>query len=71
MQKDNVITLKKPETNSDILTEVLRNGACQLLAKAVEAEVKEFLEQYNDPDAKSRFVRNGYLPEKYKLGLAQ
>ena len=64
MQKDNVITLKKPETNSDILTEVLRNGARQLLAKAVEAEVKEFLDQHNDPDTKSRFVRNGYLPER-------
>lgn len=64
MQKDNVITLKKPETNSDILTEVLRNGARQLLAKAVEAEVKEFLDQHNDPDSKSRFVRNGYLPER-------
>ena len=47
MQKDNVIRLKKPETNSDILTEVLRNGARQLLAKAIEAEVKEFLDQHN------------------------
>lgn len=64
MQKDNVICLKKPDTNNDLLTEVLRQGARQLLATAIEAEVKEFLEQHNHPDAKARFVRNGYLPER-------
>jgi len=64
MQKDNVITLKKPETNNDLLTEVIRNGARQLLAAAIEAEVKEFLDQHNHTDANARFVRNGYLPER-------
>jgi len=64
MQKDNVITLKKPETNNDLLTEVIRNGARQLLAAAIEAEVKEFLDHHNHSDAKARFVRNGYLPER-------
>ena len=64
MQKDNVIALKKPDTNEDLLTEVLRQGARQLLASAIEAEVKEFLEQHNHPDVKARFVRNGYLPER-------
>lgn len=64
MQKDNVIALKKPETNKDLLTEVLRSGAQKLLAMAVEAEVKEFLEQYNPPNETARFVRNGYLPER-------
>ena len=42
MQKDNVIELKKPEAVTDLLTEVLRNGAQQLLAAAVKAEVEEF-----------------------------
>lgn len=64
MQKDTVIAFKKPDTNNDLLTEVLRNGARQLLATAIEAEVKEFLDQHNHPDAKARFVRNGYLPER-------
>ncbi len=64
MQKDTVIAFKKPDTNEDLLTEVLRQGARQLLAKAIEAEVNEFLEQSNNPDSKSRFVRNGYLPER-------
>jgi hypothetical protein len=64
MQKDNVITLKKPETNRDLLTEVLRSGAQKLLAMAVEAEVREFLDQHNPVDDVARFVRNGYLPER-------
>ena len=46
MQKDNVIALKKPDTNGDLLTEVLHQGARQLLASAIEAEVKEFLGQH-------------------------
>lgn len=64
MQKDNVIELKKPEGMSDLLTEALRNGARQLLAAAVEAEVDEFLSQHNKGEGKSRFVRNGFLPER-------
>ena len=64
MQKDNVICIKKPGTNDDLLTEVLRQGARQLLSTAIEVEVKEFLEQHNPPASKARFVRNGYLPER-------
>lgn len=63
-QKDNVIEIKKPEIITDLLTEALRNGARQLLAAAVEAEVDEFLSQHNKGEGKSRFVRNGYLPER-------
>lgn len=67
MSKDNVVALKKPEAINDLLTEVIRNGAKQLLAAAVDAEVKEFLAQYSDhqvDQGKARFVRNGYLPER-------
>jgi len=35
-----------------------------LLAAAIEAELAEFLETYNRDNEKSRFVRNGYLPER-------
>jgi hypothetical protein len=35
----NVFQLSQPETFTDPLTEVLRNGARALLAQAVEAEV--------------------------------
>lgn len=64
MVKDNVIGLKKPEVIKDLLTEVIRQGARQLLAAAVEAEVEEFLLQHNVNGEKPQFVRNGHLPER-------
>ena len=50
----------------DALTEVLRTGARQLLAQAVEAEVTDFLAHHREvmADGRSRVVRNGYLPER-------
>lgn len=50
----------------DVLNEVLKQGAQELLAKAVEAELARFLERYADlkVDAKQAVVRNGYLPER-------
>ena len=64
MSKDNVIALKKPEAIKDLLTEVIRTGARQLLAAAIEAEVEEFLANHNSSEGKARFVRNGHLPER-------
>ena len=67
MRKDNVITFKKPETVTDLLTEVIRQGAQKLLAAAVNAEVEEFLSQHTNQriaEGKARFVRNGHLPER-------
>ena len=47
MKKDTVIALGNPEDfRHDLLTEVLRHGAQQLLATAVEAEVQEFLMEH-------------------------
>jgi len=63
-QNDKLVQLKKPEAVTDLLTEVLRNGARQLLVAAVEAEVETFLEEHQPVDGKARFVRNGYLPER-------
>ena len=68
MQKDNVVEFKNPgEHQHDLLTEVLRQGAQQLLIAAVNAEVEQFLEANSSaktPEGNSRFVRNGYLPER-------
>jgi putative transposase len=67
MTKDNIVELKKPVAIRDLLTEVLRNGAQQLLMKAVQTEVDEFLAQYQEhciDQGKPRFVRNGFLPER-------
>jgi hypothetical protein len=46
--QDNVIKLAQPGTFSDLLTEILRNGADALLAHAVEAEVAGFLSKHAD-----------------------
>ena len=70
MSKDNVLAIKNPGIAgevSDVLTQVLREGAQQMLARAIEAEVGEFLERYRsdiDEAGRQRMVRNGYLPER-------
>ena len=49
MAKDNIIDLKKPaQFIDDPITEILRNGARELLAKTLEAEIIGFLSQYSD-----------------------
>jgi transposase-like protein len=51
----------------DLLTEVLRNGARELLQQAVEAEVAEFVGRHRelkDEHERQRVVRNGYRPER-------
>ena len=51
----------------DGLTEVLRNGARELLQQAIEAEVAEFISQHRelkDERERQRVVRNGYQPER-------
>jgi putative transposase len=63
----NVFPLAQPGTFTDSLTEVLRQGARALLARAVEAEVAEFLAHHADletTDGRQRVVRHGHLPER-------
>ena len=67
MKNDNVITLEKPAENEDVLTRMLRRGARDLLTKAVEVELTEFLAQYQDvadDQGRQSVVRNGYLPDR-------
>ena len=65
---DSIVTpLVQPEAFSDLLTDVLRNGAQRLLAHAVEAEVSSFIEAHADErldDGRARIVRHGHLPER-------
>ena len=60
--------LSQPEPQvTDPLHELLRRGARDLIAKAVEAELATFLAQYADQrlgDGRQAVVRNGYLPER-------
>ena len=64
---DNVIKLVQPGFFDDHLTEILRDGARALLAKAVEAEVADFLDKHTalkTEDGHQRVVRHGHLPER-------
>ena len=51
----------------DALNEILRQGAQQMLAHAVENEVAEYLMRHadqRDDDGRRLVVRNGYLPAR-------
>jgi putative transposase len=70
VQEDNVVAYRNPGvalTVADPLTEVLRQGARDLLQKAVEAEAAAIIGQYQelkDEQGRQRVVRNGHLPER-------
>ena len=62
-----VVSLRQPDTVDDPLTAVLRSGARQLLAQAIEAEAEEFLAAMKGvrlPDGRERLVRHGHGPER-------
>ena len=64
MTDSNVVELKAP--TQDALGELLKVGARQLLAQAVEAELAELLARHADRqvDGRQAVVRNGYLPDR-------
>jgi putative transposase len=67
MPDDTVVALRQPGDFSDPLTDILRHGARQLLAQAVEAEVTAFFAAHADltsEDGRQRLVRHGHLPER-------
>lgn len=70
MSQDNLIQIKTPEPSqsfTDALTALVRQGARQIIEQAVEAELVEFLSQYQELKAEQgrrAVVRNGYLPER-------
>ena len=62
-----VIRLRQPESIDDPLTEIAREGARRMLASALEAEVRAFLEDLSGerlPDGRQRIVRHGHGPER-------
>ena len=70
MKEDIVVEYRNPGIAlpvADVLTEVLRNGARELLQQAVEVEVAEFVARHRalkDEHERQRVVRNGYRPER-------
>ena len=63
MTDNTVVSLNTPQ---DPLTELIRQGARDLIAQAVEAELQQLLAQYQNMmvDGKQAIVRNGFLPER-------
>jgi putative transposase len=63
----NIVSLRQPSAVDDPLTEILRNGAGELLARAVEIELRAFLETTAElklPDGRARVVRHGHGPAR-------
>ena len=63
----NVVPLRLPNEVDDPLTSILRSGARQLLAQAVEMEAEAFLLAMKGlklPDGRDRLVRHGHGPER-------
>ncbi len=75
MSKHSAIAPSGVEEPFDPLSELLLQGAKQLVHQAVDAELHELLRQF-DPcrtqGGKAAVVRNGYLPEPpFKPGFAR
>lgn len=67
MQEVTTTSFAFPSASRDVLTEVLREGAQQMLSAAIEAEVVEWIEahrHFTDGRGHRQIVRNGYLPER-------
>ena len=67
MSNSSISTLRPAgQPAEDPLTDLLRQGARQLITQAVEAELQTFLKQYDDlkHEGKPAVIRNGYLPER-------
>lgn len=68
-------TIEFPVTPRDALTDLLRRGAQEMLAAAMEAEVDEYLaerEHLRDENGRRQVVRNGRLPKrKLTTGVGQ
>ena len=68
MTKDTVVPFRALDgVLADPLTDLLRQGARQLIAQAVEAELNGFLAAHadqTDPSGRRRLVRHCHLPER-------
>ena len=68
MNKDNVLQFEGRESiTTDALTQLLKSGAQQMLQVAIEAEVQDFMLQFQArllDDGRAAVVRNGHQPER-------
>ena len=67
MQEVTTTIVTFPSTSRDVLSEILREGAQQMLSAAIEAEVSEWIESHahlRDGRGHRQVVRHGHLPER-------
>lgn len=70
MSEDTVVRFRNPDSVRDALTELLREGAGQLLRQAVQSELDELLGEHaekRDAQGRAAVVKNGHLPEREVL----
>jgi hypothetical protein len=66
-ENSKAVSLRQPDEIVDPLTNIVRAGARQLLARAVEIEAETFLAAMKDlklPDGRDRVVRHGHGPTR-------
>lgn len=66
-ENSSIVRLRQPDEIDDPLTNILRSGARQLLAQAVEMEAEVFLAAMKElklRDGRDRLVRHGHGPER-------
>lgn len=66
-ENSNIVPLRQSDEIDDPLTNILRSGARQLLAQAVEMEAEAFLTATKSlklPDGRDRLVRHGHGPTR-------
>lgn len=66
-ERSNEIVSLPATTSRDVLTNILRDGAQQLLAQAIEAEVAQWIDSHQhvqDDHGHRQVVRNGRLPKR-------
>ena len=67
MEMSNIVDFSSRDEISDALTDLLRTGAQQLIASAVEAELEGYLEQFaalRTMEGHAEVVRNGHHPAR-------
>jgi putative transposase len=67
METTNIVDFTRRDGMSDTLTELLKTGAQQLIATAVEAELASYLAQFSGLRTESghaAVVRNGHHPAR-------
>ena len=69
MDNDTIVSLSDPAFR-DELSDLVREGARRIIAQAVEAELKDFLENHSEAQdglGRRAVVRNGYQPQRQVL----